>query len=142
LELSSFQLETTHSLAPQVATVLNISPDHMDRYINLQDYRDTKRRIYSDCQVAVCNRDDVLTDCGAQFSGRKLNFTLEEPRENEFGLLNKNGTAYLAFENKILMPVTDLPVLGRHYQANALAALAIGYGFGLPFEPMVQTLIA
>ena len=141
LELSSFQLETTHSLKPKVATVLNVTPDHMDRYAALEDYRKAKQRVYTDCEVAVCNRDDPLTDCGSQFSERKLFFTLNEPGENEFGLLNKNGTAFLAYENKILMPISDLPILGRHYQANALAALAIGYGYGLPFEPMVKTLI-
>lgn len=141
LELSSFQLETTHSLHSKVATVLNITPDHMDRYETLDDYRRAKQRIYANCDVAVCNRDDPLTDCGADFSGQKLFFTLDQPRENEFGLQRKNGMSYLSFENKILMPVSDLPILGRHYQANALAALAIGYGYGLSFEPMLKTLI-
>jgi UDP-N-acetylmuramoylalanine--D-glutamate ligase len=141
LELSSFQLETTHSLNPKVATVLNVTPDHMDRYANLQEYCNAKQRIYSDCQVAICNRDDAMTDCGNRFSDRKLYFTLEEPRENEFGLVKKGGMSYLAYENHIFMPVSDLPILGRHYQANALAALALGYGFGLPFEPMVRTLV-
>jgi UDP-N-acetylmuramoylalanine--D-glutamate ligase len=140
LELSSFQLETTHSLAPQVATILNITPDHMDRYDTLEDYRLAKYRIYSDCQVAVCNRDDPSTDCGDQFSHRKLYFTLQEPRDNEFGLINKNGEVYLAFEDAVLMPTCELPILGRHYQANALASLALGFGYGLPFEPMLKTL--
>ncbi len=43
-------------------------------------------------------------------------------------------------EDELLMPVNELPVMGKHYQANALAALAIGYGFGLPFEPMLKVL--
>jgi UDP-N-acetylmuramoylalanine--D-glutamate ligase len=81
LELSSFQLETTFSLAPAVATVLNITPDHMDRYATLKDYRQAKHRVYNHCQVAVCNRDDALTDPEGHFSQKKLSFTLDQPRE-------------------------------------------------------------
>lgn len=140
LELSSFQLETTHSLAPEVATILNVTPDHMDRYATIEDYRMAKFRVYSDCAVAVCNRDDPSTDCGDQFARCKLSFTLDEARENEFGLLKKNNDLFLAFENQPLLNVRELPILGRHYQANALASLAIGYGYGLPFEPMLEVL--
>jgi UDP-N-acetylmuramoylalanine--D-glutamate ligase len=142
LELSSFQLETTYSLAPTVATVLNVSPDHMDRYGSLEQYCLAKQRVYQNCQVAVCNRDDPLTFCHDSASSKVLYFTLNEPGENEFGLLKKGSDSYLAFQDQILMPVNDLPILGRHYQANALAALAIGYGVGLPFEPMLKTLVA
>ena len=142
LELSSFQLETTFSLAPEVATVLNITPDHMDRYAALEDYRNAKQHIYSNCQVAVFNRDDPLTDCGEQFHKQKLSFTLSEPQQNEFGLLKKNNEIYLAWERQLLLPVQKLPILGRHYQANALAALAVGHGYGLPLEPMLQTLMS
>lgn len=140
LELSSFQLETTYSLAPHVATVLNISPDHMDRYATLQDYINAKKRIYQSCDIAVCNRDDSATDCGDAYSQCKLSFTLGEPRDNEFGLRQFNNENYLAYEDQPLIPVRELPILGRHYQANALAALAIGYGYGLPFEPMLKVL--
>lgn len=137
LELSSFQLETTYSLKADVATVLNITPDHMDRYDTLADYRAAKHRIYQHCKLAVCNRDDPLTDTHASC---KLGFTLGKPRSNEFGLLTKNGEIHLAFEENSLLPVRELPVMGSHYQANALAALAIGYGFGLPFESMLKVL--
>jgi UDP-N-acetylmuramoylalanine--D-glutamate ligase len=141
LELSSFQLETTFSLAPRVATVLNITPDHMDRYDTLEDYTQAKHRIYSQCEIAVCNRDDPATNSRERNAENKIQFTLKIPGKNEFGLLNKSGDMYLAFEDRALMPVKELPVLGRHYQANALAALAIGYGFGLAMEPMIETLI-
>jgi len=141
LELSSFQLETTRSLAPKVATVLNVTPDHMDRYDTIEDYRRAKQSIYAHCEIAVCNRDDSATDPGPDFKGKKLYFTLKTPGTDEFGLLDKNGEIYLAFQDKALMPVRELPVLGRHYQANALAALALGYGFGLKIAPMIETLI-
>lgn len=139
LELSSFQLETTYSLAPKVATVLNVTPDHMDRYATVQAYCDAKQRVYSRAEVAVCNRDDPMTDCHTPVK-TKYYFTLNEPRENEFGLLKKNQEMYLAFENQLLMPVRELPILGRHYQANALASLAIGHGYGLSMEAMLHTL--
>jgi UDP-N-acetylmuramoylalanine--D-glutamate ligase len=139
LELSSFQLETTYSLAPKVATILNITPDHMDRYATLEDYCSAKQRVYLQTEVAVSNRDDPRTECHTS-AKTKLYFTLNEPREMEFGLLKKNGETYLAFENQALMSVNELPILGRHYQANALASLAIGYGYGLPMDAMLQTL--
>lgn len=137
LELSSFQLETLTSLKPAVATVLNITPDHMDRYATFQDYIAAKKRVYQHCHVAVCNRDDVLTDDHAI---KKFNFTLQQPKENEFGLLQKNGDVYLAHANQALLAVSDLPIAGKHYQANALAALAIGYGYGLSMDAMIKTL--
>lgn len=140
LELSSFQLETTFSLKPQVATVLNITPDHMDRYDDLADYQRAKYRVYQNCQTAVCNRDDVLTECHETTLQNKFYFTLNTPGANEFGLLTKENKVYLAFENNPLLPVSELPVMGKHYQANALAALALGHGFGIPFEPMIKVL--
>ncbi len=140
LELSSFQLETTYSLTPQVATILNVTPDHMDRYATLNDYQQAKYRIYHNCDVAVCNREDTLTECHEITLQNKFYFTLKTPRSNEFGLLTKNNETYLAYEDKLLLPINELPVMGKHYQANALAALAIGHGFGLPFEPMLKIL--
>lgn len=141
LELSSFQLETTHTLKPSVATILNVTPDHMDRYDTFEEYCLAKKSVYSNCQVAVCNRDDPMTDCGTEFINQKLHFTLDVPGEKEFGLIKKNNEIHLAFEDQLLMPVNELPILGKHYQANALAALAVGYGHGFPLQPMLQTLV-
>jgi UDP-N-acetylmuramoylalanine--D-glutamate ligase len=140
LELSSFQLETTYSLKPQVSTVLNISPDHMDRYDALQDYQRAKLRVYQNCQIAVCNRDDLLTECDNKNIEKKIYFTLDVPKVGEFGLMTRNNVVYLAHGENLLLPVSDLPVAGKHYQANALAALAIGHGFGMPFAPMLSVL--
>ena len=139
LELSSFQLETTYSLHSSVATILNVTPDHMDRYDTLEDYQAAKMRIYQHCSTVVCNRDDPLTDVA---HAPKLYFTLNEPRDNEFGLRQQSGETHLAFGDTLLLNVHDLPVAGRHYYANALAALALGHGFGMPFEPMLAALRA
>lgn len=140
LELSSFQLETTYSLKPQVATVLNVTPDHMDRYQNLEEYQQAKHRVYQHCQVAVCNRDDTLTECRDTRLPKKLYFTLSAPGKHEFGLQAKDNKTYLAYGDQLLLPVDELPVKGKHYQANALAALAIGHGFGLPWAAMLKIL--
>jgi UDP-N-acetylmuramoylalanine--D-glutamate ligase len=140
LELSSFQLETTHSLKSQVATVLNITPDHMDRYTTLADYQQAKLRVYQHCHTAVYNRDDPLTECTHPAVKRTLRFTMNPPGKAEFGLITEGKEIYLAYEEQRLLPIRDLPVVGKHYQANALAALALGYGFGLAFAPMLAVL--
>ncbi len=140
LELSSFQLDTTYSLEPAVATILNITPDHMDRYASAEDYIASKQRVYKNCNIAVCNRDDIQTDCENKDAEHKIQFTLDQPLGNEFGIVREKGENYLAFGNMSLMPVAKLPILGRHYQANALAALAIGHAFGFPMQAMLNTL--
>jgi UDP-N-acetylmuramoylalanine--D-glutamate ligase len=142
LELSSFQLETTQSLVPQVATILNITPDHLDRHLTLQNYILAKQGVYHRCRQAICNRDDTQTDAGDQYVERKFYFTLSTPGANEFGLITKDNQTYLAFEQQPLLAVSDLPIAGKHYQANALAALAIGYAFGLTMDAMLATLVA
>lgn len=139
LELSSFQLETTFSLTAQVATILNVTPDHMDRYANLEAYQRAKQRIYLNCHTAVCNRDDPLTECGEKIK-QKIYFTLQAPNENEFGLIIQQNETYLARGKEILLNVKELPVMGKHYQANALAALALGDGFGFPMFAMLKVL--
>lgn len=137
LELSSFQLETTHTLRPLVATILNITPDHLDRYPTYTDYQQAKHRIYQHCQTAVCNRDDPLTETKA---AKKFYFTLNQPQDEEFGLTYENNTVFLTFGRQPLLPVTALPVPGKHYQANALAALAVGHAAGLPMDAMLAVL--
>ncbi len=137
LELSSFQLETTASLNPRVATILNITPDHLDRYASYEDYQKAKHRVYLNCAAAVCNRDDVLTDTKI---AKKFYFTVAKPQHEEFGLSNENDMTFLAFGDQSLMPVAELPVPGKHYQANALAALAIGHAAGFPLESMLTVL--
>lgn len=139
LELSSFQLETTYSLKSAVATILNITPDHMDRYATVSDYAAAKHRIYHHATIAVSNRDDPATTYHEPKT-KQFYFTLQEPRANEFGLRRVNGKNYLSFADEIWLPVNELPVIGRHYQANALAALALGHSYGLPKDAMLETL--
>ncbi|MES9844703.1 MAG: UDP-N-acetylmuramoyl-L-alanine--D-glutamate ligase [Candidatus Sedimenticola sp. PURPLELP] len=138
LELSSFQLETTHTLAPRVATVLNVSADHMDRYSSLAAYSDTKARIYSNAEVSVLNLDDLRVMGMRGSEGVELFFTLGEPAENTFGLRREEGRVWLCYEQQSLLAADELRVPGSHNQANALAALAMGHALGLPMPAMVD----
>ncbi|MES9956164.1 MAG: UDP-N-acetylmuramoyl-L-alanine--D-glutamate ligase [Sedimenticola sp.] len=140
LELSSFQLETTHTLAPRVAVVLNVSADHMDRYDSMASYADAKARIYNNAEVGVFNLDDprVMAMRGAESSA--LFFTLGEPGEGTFGLRAEGDRLWLCFEQERLVAADELKVPGRHNLANALAALAMGRALDLPMAAMLDAL--
>ncbi len=140
IELSSFQLETTDQLNAEVATVLNISEDHMDRYSGLPAYHLAKHRIFRGARQVVVNRQDGLSRPLIGENTPCWTFGLNKPDFKGFGLLEEQGEKYLAFQFDTLMPARELKVRGAHNQANALAALALGHAVGLPFEPMVQAL--
>lgn len=141
LELSSFQLETTYSLKPVVATVLNICPDHMDRYSTLVDYIAAKSRIFKGCQQIVVNRADPILPSDFQKQIPIISFGLDAPTDvNQYGVIQKNGIDWLAKGKKALLPTTKLALFGRHNMANALAALALGESIHLPMEAMLSTL--
>jgi len=140
MELSSFQLETTDHLGAEVATVLNVSEDHMDRYSGLPAYHLAKHRIFRGARQVVVNRQDALSRPLIGEGVPCWTFGLNRPDINGFGLREENGEKYLAFQFENLMPVSELKIRGAHNQSNALAALALGHAAGLPFEPMLQAL--
>lgn len=133
LELSSFQLERTHSMAAQVACVLNVSPDHLDRYSSLNEYAQSKARIYDGCKCAVVNRNDAVAS-QIQVSVTTISFGLDPPSENQFGLIGAqlaDEDCWLARGDNKLISVSNMAMAGRHNVANALAALAIVNAFGV-----------
>ena len=140
LELSSFQLETTDQLNAEVATCLNISEDHMDRYADLPAYHLAKHRIFRGARQVVVNRDDALSRPLVADDLPCWYFGLGKADFKRFGLIEENGEKYLGFQFDALLPVRELKIRGAHNQSNALAALALGHAVGLPFEPMVETL--
>lgn len=140
LELSSFQLETTYSLQAAAATVLNISPDHLDRYPSLAEYIAAKQRIFQNCQAPVINREDIASFSGVHNFPRAISFGLNEPKTGEFGLRKKGDKTYLAFGAVELFAADRLKIKGRHQLANALAALALGTAVNLPHAAMLQAL--
>ena len=140
LELSSFQLETVRSLNALVATVLNISPDHLDRYDSQQDYQDAKANIYVGANTAVFNRDDKLVNSLVAEDCRQIGFTLAQPQHDEFGLVKQGNKVWLAHGNEPLLCVDNLKIIGTHNTANALAALALGYAMNLPMSAMLTAI--
>ncbi|HIE55041.1 MAG TPA: UDP-N-acetylmuramoyl-L-alanine--D-glutamate ligase, partial [Chromatiaceae bacterium] len=140
VELSSFQLETTESLAPAVAAVLNISADHMDRYPSLEAYAETKAGVYRLAEVGVYNLDDERVMAMPR-AAEALFFTLGEPAgEEAFGVRRVAGESWLCRGRRRLMPASELRMPGRHNLANALAALAMGSALALPEEAMCEVL--
>ena len=140
LELSSFQLETTASLDAATAAVLNISPDHLDRYPDVAAYSAAKARIYRGGGVMVINADDPAVRALATPWRRTLTFTLGAPAAGAFGLRQCHGRPWLAQGERLLMAAAELRIKGRHNTANALAALALGTALQLPLEAMLEAL--
>ena len=140
LELSSFQLETTHSLNAHAAVVLNISADHQDRYENLEEYGRAKQRIYGGGGVMVVNRDDARVMSMVRPGRAVVRFGAGQPRAGDFGLCSANGETWLAKGDRLILPVRELRIPGRHNQLNALAALALGETMELPLDAMCEAL--
>jgi len=140
LELSSFQLETTHSLNAGVATVLNISPDHLDRYAGLDEYIAAKQRIFRGDGVMVVNADDPAVMAMVEPGRTVVRFTLHEPDEGDFGVRQAGGETWLACGREGWIAASDLKISGDHNLANALAALAMGQALGLQRAGMLAAL--
>ena len=155
LELSSFQLETTHSLRPDAATVLNISQDHMDRYASLDDYAAAKARVFGvevkgkgpgarekPC-IQVLNRDDPMVMAMAIPGQPQWTFgIMDKPplAPGFFGLATHKNRLWLCEGDEVLLPVDKLPIAGLHNAANALAALALCRAIGLPYAGLIPAL--
>ncbi len=141
LELSSFQLESTRSLNPDAAAVLNLSEDHLDRYSGMRDYADAKARIFFGDGVQVINREDRWASDMIGPGRKVFTFGLDEPwQEGNWGLREIEGELWLAEGRANLMKVSELKVAGLHNAANALAALALCRAIRLPYEPLLDAL--
>ena len=140
LELSSFQLEATHSLDLKAAAVLNVSPDHLDRYAHLAAYAAAKARIFARCDTAVINLDDPLVVAMPQPGQRTLSFSLRAATGADYALGVRDGKTWLTRRGEALLPVSAMRIRGLHNAANALAALALGEALGLPLHAMLAEL--
>jgi len=141
LELSSFQLETTRTLNPVAAAVLNLSEDHLDRYDGMDAYARAKARIFRGEGVQVLNRDDARS-MNMGLAGRKqVSFGLDAPgRAEDFGLLRVAGELWLAQGVTPLLALKELSLAGLHNAANALAALALARALDLSYAPLLAAL--
>ncbi len=158
LELSSFQLATTDSLALDAAAILNVTQDHLDWHASMDSYRAAKQRIYRGARLAVWNRDDAATRPPAGLATASFGASLPA-QPDEFGIAHDGGLRWLACAVaeddlppsrrrrepvtvvvKRLMPADALRVRGSHNHANALAALALARAAGAPMASMLHAL--
>ena len=142
LELSSFQLERSGVLPLQAATVLNLSPDHLDQHRSYEEYIEAKAKILEACENPVINRDDPVVMGLLRGEREFTGFGLSEPLEQDLGIRVVDGQRFFCRGTTMLMPVSELGMVGRHNEANALAALALGSVIGLADAAMVNALRA
>ena len=140
LELSSFQLERCANLGAEVATVLNISADHLDHHGSMVAYHQAKHRIFQGCKKAVINRDEPLSNPLVPEEVEKWYFRQGGSDFRCFGLEQHDGETWIALAREPLMPAAQLNIAGGHNTANALAALALGAAAGLELPAMLSTL--
>jgi UDP-N-acetylmuramoylalanine--D-glutamate ligase len=130
LELSSYQLETTWSLAPTAAAMLNLTEDHLDRYAGLDDYGAAKARVFMGARTQILNRDDPRSMAMAQAGRKVVTFGLDRPRGDDFGVA---GNKLMRGREEIIA-VDELAIRGAHNVANALAAAALASALGVAPE--------
>jgi UDP-N-acetylmuramoylalanine--D-glutamate ligase len=137
LELSSYQLETTWSLAPDAATVLNLSEDHLDRYAGMAHYAAAKARVFQGDGVQVLNRDDVRSIALGLAGREQVSFGLGATvAEGDWGVVG----GVLREGALPVLPVAELQIHGAHNVANALAACALARSLGVSREALAQGL--
>ncbi|MBC3616772.1 UDP-N-acetylmuramoyl-L-alanine--D-glutamate ligase [Vibrio metschnikovii] len=137
LELSSFQLETTHHLSIAAAAFLNLSEDHMDRYSGMIEYRQAKLRIFNHAKTAVINADDRQT-LPDDFSGPILSVGLANSAD--YSLQIHQGEEYLSVKGTPVLAVSQLSLVGRHNIANALTALALLDALNIKYTHALEAL--
>jgi UDP-N-acetylmuramoylalanine--D-glutamate ligase len=139
VELSSFQLETIKTLRPAIATVLNVTPNHMDRYETFNDYAAAKHRIFMNQtaeDVAVLNADDeTVSSWASGLRAKVMWFSVR--REIEKGVFLRGDE--LMYGEQALLNVNELKLRGLHNVENVAAAFAAGIAAGAPVESMAAT---
>jgi UDP-N-acetylmuramoylalanine--D-glutamate ligase len=137
LELSSYQLETTWSLAPVAAAMLNLSEDHLDRYAGLAEYATAKARVFQGSGAQVLNRCDSASMALALPGRTQVTFGLDAPdMPEDFGIAD----GWLVRGKERVLAVADLPLSGTHNASNALAACALAMQAGVPLAALAAGL--
>lgn len=143
-EISSFQLERVRDFRPQVAAILNVTPDHIDRHGSVDNYRLTKERIFaqqSKDEYAVLNYDEpVVRDMASRVPSTVFYFSRKAELTN--GMFVKDGAIVLNWngETKTVCPLADLQIKGDHNVENALAACSVAFLAGVKVEAMQAVL--
>lgn len=138
LELSSFQLDLIEHFKPAAVTILNISPDHLDRHGTFTAYVEAKQKIYRHAKYAVYNRLDKHTFPPAHITA--TSFGLDKPQEQQWGVDNIDGEPHLCFGTKPIIATSSLKMKGQHFWQNALAAAALAQHMGISFAAIKHVL--
>lgn len=145
-EISSFQLETIQTFAPKAAAILNITPDHLNRHHTMENYIAAKESIVknqSKEDVCVLNyNDEVLRDFGKTLEQNVIYFSSTEVLEEGLYL---DGNEIMWARNgvsELIISVEELHILGAHNYENAMAAIALCDGMGVPMQTICDGLRA
>lgn len=132
LELSSFQLETTYSLTSVSSTILNISEDHMDRYLGIEDYIKAKTKVFAQTELAVIPQG--LGETGLIIHESIAHFNNNHSvikNDWDYGIIEKEGQKWFGHGEIAQVPVAAMKLKGRHHELNALAMLALCRPFNI-----------
>ncbi len=137
LELSSYQLDYSYHLNLITGVVLNITPDHLDRYKSFEYYINSKLSLYQYCQYSVVNLDEPLIPKQTNVKYFGINIP---KKANDFGTVTYHNICYLLKGDNILMSIDEVQLIGEHNTKNILAALALGDQIKLPISSMIQSI--
>ncbi|WP_367606481.1 UDP-N-acetylmuramoyl-L-alanine--D-glutamate ligase [Legionella sp. W05-934-2] len=138
LELSSFQLDLSKHLKPSATTILNITPDHLDRHGTFANYIESKQKIYKQAQFAVYNRQD--TNTYPPENVESTSFGLDKPNANQWGIDYLDDQPYLCYGAKKILSTSSLKLKGQHFWQNALAASALAHRMNISIEAITKVL--
>ena len=140
VELSSFQLETIKTFRPSIAIVLNVTPNHMDRYETFNDYAAAKHRIFMNQtrdDVAVLNADDeTVSSWASGLRAKVMWFSVRRELGDQGVFLRRDE---LVYKDQVLLRVEELKLRGLHNVENVAAAFAAGIAAGASIESMAAT---
>jgi len=143
-ELSSFQLETIKEFHPAVAVVLNVTPNHMDRYESFTDYAAAKHRIFVNQileDVAVLNADDeTVASWASGLRAHVTKFSVQRELDEGLFLRGREIVSRTPDGERVLMLRDEMKLRGLHNVENVLAALTVGLACGAGVESMLETI--
>jgi len=139
LEVSSFQLETTHSLRALGAAVLNLTADHLDRHGDLAHYAAAKARLLKACEHRVLPRADPLLQRYIRVPAWRSFGTDSVAGEQAFGLATVNGNLMLTYGDRVLANCNEFQLSGRHNLLNIQAAMALAACAGVEYSQALGT---
>ena len=146
VELSSYQLEIANGLGADVAVLLNISDDHLDRHGDLKTYWQAKQKVYESARAVVVNKDDPLS---APLEPHKQSGSLQKycrfglgtPDMGDFGIMQRGGERFFAKGVQPVFPIAKCKSQANYNLANFLAVLSIGECLGWALEAVCEAMI-